>query len=130
MKFAKEIWSCRRALITFCFDLSKTKKLLHYVMMLLFKLTQAKRSNDNLPSISLLTRLFLLDKMPGLTYTQVSLMKFKTTISDVKNVSHYSTQKAVLQKFLVFSKTHVRLKISISHLRLPQSLIVTYQSLS
>ena len=98
--------------------------------MLLFKLTHAKHSNDNLPTISLLTRLFLVDKRPGLTYTQVSVMKLKTTISDVKNVSHYSTQKAVLQKFLVFSKTHVRLKISISHLKLPQSLIVTYQSLS
>ena len=36
----------------------------------------------------------------------------------------------VFYKFLVFStKTHVRFKISISQLKLPQNLIITYQNL-
>ena len=33
-------------------------------------------------------------------------------------------------EFLPFLKTHVRIKMSISHLKLPQNLIITYQNLS
>ena len=50
--------------------------------------------------------------------------------TDVKNVLQYSIQWVILYTFLAFLKTHVRLKISISQLKLPQNRIVTYQNLS